>query len=119
MTQFVGLNDRAKLLIQGEPVYDHKMTVIREYPNGEEKREEKDIYVSSIKESKGDYKAFGMFEEEIQLSNYTFPDGKVWKEKEQASPWSSGPMIFTALVDENDEWIEDSKWTDEEINQMT
>jgi hypothetical protein len=61
------------------------------------------------------YKFFGMFEQEYKLNAYLLKDGKKIYEKLQASPWSSGPMFFLALVDENDEWIEATKWDEKVI----
>ena len=40
---------------------------------------------------------FGMFCEEIPLKAWRLKDGRVAIEVEQASPWSSGPVIFTCL----------------------
>lgn len=42
-------------------------------------------------------KTYGMFDEDIPLGVWT--DGTfTYEEREQCSPWSSGPMIFTKLV---------------------
>jgi len=40
---------------------------------------------------------FGMFGEQIPLGVWRDKDGKIWTEFVQDAPWSSGPMIFTAL----------------------
>lgn len=40
---------------------------------------------------------FGMFGEEIPLGVWRDKEGKIWTEFVQDTPWSSGPMIFTAL----------------------
>ena len=41
--------------------------------------------------------ATGMFGEELPLEAWKLKDGRVAQEVEQASPWSSGPVIFTCL----------------------
>jgi len=41
--------------------------------------------------------------------------GDIVYEVVQASPWSSGPVIFTALKDHTHRWIKDSLWSDEEM----
>jgi len=60
---------------------------------------------------------YGMFNEEIQLQRWRDADGHFWTEVEQCSPWSSGPMIFTCLADDNGkrhfEWVEDQSCTNE------
>ena len=42
------------------------------------------------------HSTFGMFEEEVPLGVWQL-DKRLYIEFVQASPWSSGPMIFTAL----------------------
>ncbi len=43
-------------------------------------------------------KTFGMFEEDVPLGTWEGPvPGLFYKEELQASPWSSGPMLFTAI----------------------
>lgn len=49
------------------------------------------------------------------IRQYTFPNGRVYRERVQAEPWSSGPCYFVALVDETGAWVPESLWTDEEI----
>ena len=54
----------------------------------------------------------GMFGEPVYGYYFTMPDGEVYQEVVQASPWSSGPMIFTCLVRKSTgekmfEWVED------------
>lgn len=42
--------------------------------------------------------AGGMFGEEVPLNEWHREDGSLVREIVQASPWSSGPMIFTCLA---------------------
>ena len=39
----------------------------------------------------------GMFDEDILFSSYNSPNGDIYDEILQCSPWSSGPMLFTQL----------------------
>jgi hypothetical protein len=115
MTQWVGMSDRAKKYIKD----NCKKDLIEVFKNGVLDKS----YEMPVKEL-GD-KIFGMFEEEIQLFNYmldvqlfnyTFSDGSILKEIEQASPWASGPVIFTCLENEAGKRI--GEWTDKEIDSM-
>lgn len=52
------------------------------------------------------------------LHEYTLPDGHVYREYVQTSPWSSGPMYFIALKDmQYDEPVARSLWSDHDIDQ--
>jgi hypothetical protein len=61
-------------------------------------------YVSNLKELESDTSTFGMFDEDIPLRRWEMPEdykynreGECIREVVQATPWSSGPMIFTCL----------------------
>lgn len=115
-TSFIGLNDRARKLVEGRmtEVTDH---TIRTWPDGRtENLEPVSTMVSDtvVLEGKSGC-VHGMFGEPYPLDAYRLFDGTLYKEKVQAEPWSSGPVIFTALVDGEGKWVEESKWTDEEI----
>jgi hypothetical protein len=55
----------------------------------------------------------GMFGEELSLGAWKLKDGRVVREIEQASPWSSGPVIFTCLEVDGERIGE---WSQEEID---
>ena len=57
---------------------------------------------------------FGMYDEEFPLMKYTLNDETKVKEVVQASPWSSGPVIFLCLEKENGERM--FEWPQEEID---
>ena len=116
MDQFMGLNDWACSFVQGEKVFAYTEQVTRVYPDGREERmPDKLVYKSSVhSEPSGHYT--GMFDQEHGLTKYTFPDGKVYQEAVQADPWSSGPVFFLALKDENGNWVPESLWSDEAIS---
>ena len=56
---------------------------------------------------------YGMFDDGPELFEYTMKDGSKVREIVQAVPWSSGPVIFLCLEDENGNRI--GEWSEEEI----
>ena len=76
---------------------------------------ERDVFGTNIRMEKSGESYIGMFDQEYALHKYTFPDGRVFYEAVQASPWSSGPCFFLALKDERGEWVGESLWSEEEI----
>ena len=60
----------------------------------------------------------GMFDEVIPLGVWR-KDEKLYYEKVQIEPWSSGPMIFTCIVEHNIETgflvIEETMWIEEYV----
>ena len=120
--QCVGLNERAKAIIVGEPV-SVVMTVTREYPDGWVTKETNQVFESTVKSEV--YRTLdGAWNPGfLKLFKYTFPDGRILYEDVQAEPWSSGPVYFLALRDSEYSvewnWIPDSLWTDEEIERNT
>ena len=66
----------------------------------------------------GKYKCYGMFDEEIELSGYSFKSRNEIipaYEAVQSETWSSGPVIFTALEDKDGNWIDETLWSEEEM----
>lgn len=55
-----------------------------------------------------------MFDDGPMLYRYFMKDGSTWVEEIQCIPWSSGPCIFTKLVQENGD--KEIKWSQEEID---
>jgi len=106
LTQFVGLSPKAKKYIED----NCKKDFIEVFKNSVLDKS----YTMLIKEPGN--KTYGMFEEEIQLFNYELKDGSTLKEIEQASPWASGPVIFTCLENKASKRI--GEWTDKEIDGM-
>lgn len=54
----------------------------------------------------------GMFDEHVcDLHKYKDKYGNVWKERIQAEPWSSGPMIFLCIQGEFDGTTQTKGWT--------
>lgn len=47
-----------------------------------------------------DASACGMFDDGPKLNEFELKDGSIVREEIQAVPWSSGPVIFTMLIDE-------------------
>lgn len=59
----------------------------------------------------------GAWDEMFPLKKYFLKDGGYAIEVEQASPWSSGPMIYTKLeiYDENNVLKQTIEWDEKEI----
>lgn len=114
--QHMGLNGSAALLVSSERKFAYLKRETRFYPDGRVERVP-DILVYELavrKEPSGRY-YIGMFDDRYELTEYTLPDGRVYSEYVQAEPWSSGPVFFLALKDENGNWIPESMWSEEEI----
>jgi len=114
--QIVGLNEWSRKFVEGEKVLLFTERITRIYPDG--KKEELPpcpVYGSSIKKEESGETYEGMFGEKYPLYKYTFPDGRVYYEKVQRCIWSSGPVFFLALQDEEGNWVPESLWTEEEI----
>ncbi|OHB21464.1 MAG: hypothetical protein A2939_02930 [Parcubacteria group bacterium RIFCSPLOWO2_01_FULL_48_18] len=114
--QFMGLNKWALNFVKGEPVLVCTEEVTRVYPDGRrETLEPRPVHESSIKKEESGESYFGMFGDSYLLHEHTFPDGRVYFEKVQAEPWSSGPVFFLALQDENGDWVPESLWAEKVI----
>ncbi len=116
MTQFMGLTDRARKLVKGEPVLAFTDYIVRVYPDGRVMQlPPHTTHVSSVKSEPSGEIVHGMNDDEFPLTKYAFPDGRIYYEREQHEEWSSGPVIFLALQDERGNWIEESLWAEEGI----
>ena len=63
----------------------------------------------------------GMFDDPVIGHEFISPDGHKYIELLQCSPWSSGPMIFTCLLDDKTEkrmfmWKEDKSVSGKEFD---
>jgi len=88
------------------------------YPDGrEEEMLPKEVLASVVQQVPSGKSFTGMFPDEVYPHyRYIFPDGKVYEDAVQASPWSSGPVIFLALRDENGDWVPESLWPQEAVD---
>lgn len=117
--QIIGLNVRAEKYIQGKDKVVGERTIIDRYYNhfgelGNTITKSEHIYSSTVKvEEYSSY--YGMFGDPYELMRYTHIDGKVYDECVQSSPWSDGPMFFLALSDKNGVLIQETLWTEEEM----
>ena len=119
--QFVGLNEWARILVAGcrKPHFSGKYEEVEVvHPDGRSDVIEVPVLEPCVfREENGFYE--GMFEDKYPLYKYTFRcgqhSGKVFYERVQADPWSSGPVVFLALQDENGNWIKESLWDEEDI----
>ena len=115
--QYIGLNERAKKLIEGEPVPVLE-EIRRTYPDGRQTNETRQVFESTVK-SRVYYTREGAWNPGfLELFAYTFPDGRVLREEVQTEPWSSGPCYLLALKDEQGNWVPESLWTEEEIERQ-
>lgn len=87
-TQWVGLNERAQVMLR------HRL---------------------AVKTRSGEV-TYGMFDEELPLLKFTASDGTVFYERVQSAKWHSGPVIFTALQDELGQWVPETLWLPEELD---
>lgn len=72
--------------------------------------------VSRAKEEKSGEKYNGVIGSVYYLNQYTFPDGRVYKEKVQSECGKvDSKVIFVALRDEKGAWVPESLWTQEEL----
>jgi len=117
-TQFVGINDKARKYLE-EHCNKIKVKRSHEYHNPRTGHTEYENSVGEILDSEvGDrFEWDGMFDGEGGfLKVYYLKNGSKIYEKVQDVVWSSGPMIFTALCDENDVWVSETLWTDDEMD---
>ena len=111
--QPMGLNAWARDLLESQDVKVLDKTT-RIFPDGKEVKFEMEKFVSEIKSEQYDtYEGF----DEHPLYKHTFPDGRIYFEFLQASPWYSGPVMFLALKDEQGNEIKESLWTEEEMRE--
>ncbi len=111
MDQLMGLLPWAEEFVAGTPVLCYTEEVTRIYPDGrKETCEPRLVHRSLVKEEKSGECFTGMFDQEYSLSKYTFPDGRVYFERVEKEPWSSGPMFFLALQDAKGNWVPESLW---------
>jgi len=111
--QPMGLNERARAIVVSQyRKYQDKIT--RTYEDGKTAELTQSGQESLVKYEKcGEYHGFDSHD----LTRYILPNGDVYEEFEQASPWSSGPCMFLALKDKNGDVVKESIWTDQEIEQ--
>jgi len=116
--QHIGLNDRGLDFLRQNAEHDHFET----FKNGEKISERHAPRVVD-----GKYRVNRMFDymqdydcapnNRPNIPGYLLKDGTKVYEREQACPWSSGPCHFTALADEDGEWIKETLWTEKEIEE--
>jgi archaeosine-15-forming tRNA-guanine transglycosylase len=138
MTQVYGLNEAAMKLLTGNGEYliDYEEEVTVRYADGRVEHLTRNGSQTIVESEPSGSHYHGMFEGEVyDLERHVLPDGRVFVEREYASPWASGPCIFLALVEEGgkewrpaDEaayadyglrpaaWVRESLWTDQEIS---
>ena len=111
-TQYIGLSNAAREWLDEHAAKEEVRTRRINQRNGVS-------YLSKIEQieraGESKFKATGMFDENVPLESYVLKDGRVVHERVQAEPWSSGPMIYTALAWPNGQWVKKSLWDESEI----
>ena len=107
-TQFIGLSNRAATWLK-----EHAEVDWIGDPCPHCGKQTQQGYMTEPIENK-----LGMFGESEPIYKYQLKDGTCAYEADQITPWSSGPVIFTALKDENGEWIKDTLWHGVDINEV-
>lgn len=112
--QYYGLNDWAQNFLNSITKKCVE-TTSRVYEDGTvEVLPSRKLDICQIKAEPSGKGVYGM-NNEYPLHKFTFPDGRVFEEYEQAVIHSSGPMIFTALKTEEGLIVPESLWDEEEI----
>lgn len=115
---YIGLSPRAEEFLKNN-CHEIFVTTIREYPKDREKNtilSEKSVSVELWSEKYD--KLEGAFYNSFPLYEYYLRNGKTVIEVLQADPWSSGPCFFLCLADKDTgNPIEETKWTEEEIEE--
>ena len=109
-TQIIGLSDKAAEFLKENLQVTKTSLVFAGKRRNVETPTEKKIYDGETGVR------MGMFDDGPALYKYLLKDGRWIFEYVQASPWSSGPCIFLALRDESGNPIQESLWSEEEIN---
>lgn len=91
---YVGLNAWAKKLVHD--IHSVNEKGIRTYPDGRQESFDRNVEVDLVKvEHIADITVLHC--QWFPRYRYTLPDGRVYEEFLQASPWSGGPHLFMAL----------------------
>ena len=112
--QYMGLTHKAQELL-GLNEKAHLYVEKRIFPDGRELTRNVTGTRTVCELSGGRF--YGMYDVQYNLHKYTLPDGRVYTEFVQAAPWSSGPMFFIALKDEDGNEVEESLWSQKDINE--
>lgn len=111
--QYIGLNQWAQKLVSRK-IKVHE-TGVRTYPNGRRKRFDRWYRIPAARISKIGTIRGAWTAEVASLHRYVLPNGEIYQEYVQASPWSGGPCYFIALKDKHGNPVPQSLWTDDEL----
>lgn len=110
--QYIGLNPWATKLVKRKiKVHD---VVTRTFPGGKKKRFAHWHRISVARVEKISTITGAFTSVVADLHRYTFPDGRVFEEFVQVTPWSGGPCYFIALKDKTGAPVPNSLWSEEE-----
>lgn len=112
--QLIGLNYGAEALLKDNEITLYTDVTTRYYPDGRKERLPPMAKMEIPSKDSGKF-YYGIGGNEYPLKEYTLKNGEIVREFEQESPWSSGPIIFLALEDSSGNPIQETLWTDDEI----
>lgn len=111
--QYIGLNPWARRLVNSKQKVREEG--IRTYANGKKQRFNRWRRMPDARREHAGIIRGAWLPKVAPLHRYTMPDGTVYVEFVQCTPWSGGPCYFIALMDKHGNPVPQSLWTDEEI----
>lgn len=104
--QFVGLNNRAIEFLEKYAIKATHIIIVE----GEIVSTEEKVHVMEGKNYRSE-----MYNDDVRLNAYKLKDGEQVEEYEQYCGYSSGEVHFIALMDSGGTPIEETLWTEKEI----
>lgn len=95
--QYVGISDDARRFLNKWGCQEVKVTTTYTYSDGNEVETYDVKFVPNYKTEVIRMIEGAWVDEVAPLYRYILPNGEVWEEYEQATPWHSGPMYFIGL----------------------
>lgn len=113
--QYIGLNDWAQNYVCA--TVKAREIGVRLLPDGSTETFDREVSVPvARRETVG--AIAGAYGQDMPLTRYTMPNGRVFTEYVQAAPWSSGPCYFIALRNERGNVVTQSLWRQEDIDRV-
>lgn len=111
--QYIGLNDWARRLVTRKQKV--REVGVQIFANGKKKSFNRWRRAAMTRKEHAGVIPGVWIEQVSLLHRYTMPDGTVYVEYVQATPWSGGPCYFIALMDKHGNPVPESLWTEEEM----
>lgn len=114
MDQYIGLNDWAKQTVQATQAV--REVGARILPGGKVESFDRQVRVP-VAEIEVIGKIEGAWNDHVaDLHRYKMPNGSVFEEYVQETPWSGGPCYFIALKNKKGNVVRQSLWSKEELD---